>query len=123
MILLFVELKSFFDKLYITKKNYQTVEKKQLLIILQLLGHLSFETRNRSNSRIRNQLLSCSLRIVQIVLLETRLSSLLKFKDSIPKYLRSRLTYKFLCSCCNVTYSETQRYSSYERLSIWESLH
>ena len=123
MILLFVELKSFLINFILPKKNYQTVEKKQLSIILQFLGHLSFETRDRSNSCIRNQLLYCSLRIVQIVQLKTRLSSLFKFKDSIPKYLRSRLTYKSLCSCCNVTYGETQRHSSYERLSIWESLH
>ena len=66
-------VKKFFDKLYITKKNYQTVEKKQLLIILPFLGHLSFETRNRLNSCIRNQLPSCSLRIA--FQSKTRLSS------------------------------------------------
>ena len=101
--------KKVFDKLYITKKIYQTVEKKQLLIILPFLGHLSFETRNRLNSCIRNQLPSCSLRIV--FQSKTRLSSLFKFKESIPKYLRSHLIYKFLCSCCNATYyGETERH-------------
>ena len=37
----FVDLciKKFFDKLYITKNIYQTVEKKQLLMIFQFLGH------------------------------------------------------------------------------------
>ena len=100
----FVDLciKTFFDKLYITKKIYQTVEKKQLLIILPLLGHLSFETRNRLNSCIRNQLPSCLLRIA--FQSKTRLSSLFKCKESIPKYLRSHLIYKFSCSCCNATY-------------------
>ena len=40
----FIDLcvKKVVDKLYITKKNYQTVEKKQLLIILSFLAHLSF---------------------------------------------------------------------------------
>ena len=106
----FVDLctKKFFDKLYITKKNYQTVEKKQLLIILPFLGHLSFETRNRLIRCIRNQLPSCSLRIA--FQSKTCLSSLFKFKESIPKYLRSHLIYKFSCSCCNATYyDETER--------------
>ena len=102
-------IKKFFDKLYITKRIYQTVEKKQLLIILPFLGHLSFETRNRLNSGIRNQLPSCSLRIA--FQSKTRLSSLFKFKESIPKYLRSHLIYKFSCSCCNFTYyGETERH-------------
>ena len=102
-------IKKVFDKLYITKKIYQTVEKKQLLIIPLFLGHLSFETRNRLNSCIRNQLPSCSLRIA--FRSKTRLSSLFKFKESIPKYLRSHLIYKFSCSCCNATYyGKTERH-------------
>ena len=52
-------IQKFFDKLCNQKKIYQTVEKKQLLIILLFLGHLSFETRNKLNSCIRNQLPSC----------------------------------------------------------------
>ena len=52
-------IKKLFDKLYITKKIYQT----KLLIILPFLGDLSFETRNSLNSCIRNQVPSCSLRI------------------------------------------------------------
>ena len=42
---------------------------------------------------------------------KTRLSSLVKFKESIPKYLRSHLIYKFLCSCCNaIYYGDTERH-------------
>ena len=75
------------------------VEKKQLLIILAFLGHLSFETKNRLNS----------LRIAYQS--KTRLPNLFKFKDSIPKYLRSHLIYKFSCSSCNTTYfGETARH-------------
>ena len=85
------------------------VEKKQLLIILPFLGHLSFEARNRLNSCIRHQLPSCSLRIA--FQSKTLLSSLFKFKDSIPKYLCSRLIYKLSCTCCNTTYyGETERH-------------
>ena len=79
------------------------------MIILPFLGHLSFETRNRSNSCIRYQLPSCSLRFA--FQSKTHLSSLLKFKESIPKYLCSRLIYKFSCSCCDTTcYGETERH-------------
>ena len=84
------------------KKNYQTVEKKQLLIILPFLGHLYFETRNRLKNCIRNQLPSCSLSIA--FQSKTRLSIIFKFKESIPKYLCSCLIYKVLCSWCNATY-------------------
>ena len=41
---------------------------------------------------------------------KTRLSSLFKFKDSIPKYLRLHLVYKFSYSYCKATYyGETER--------------
>ena len=73
------------------------------------MGHLSFETRNRWNSCIRNQLLSSSLRIA--FLSKTCLSSLFKFKCSIPKYFHSHLIYVFSFSWCNATYySETERH-------------
>ena len=79
------------------------------MIILLCLGRLSFETRNRLNSCIRNQLPSCSLRIA--FQSKTCLSTLFKFKESIPKYLRLHLMYKFSCSCCNATYyGETERH-------------
>ena len=52
-------IKKFFDKLHTTRKIYQEVEKKQLLVNLPFLGHLSFETWNELNSCMGNQLLSC----------------------------------------------------------------
>ena len=79
------------------------------MITVPFLGHLSFKTRNRLNSCIRNQLPSCSSRTA--FQSKARLSSLFKFKESIPKYLRSHLIYKFSCSCCNATYyGETERH-------------
>ena len=45
-----------------------------------------------------------------------------RFKDSIPKELRSHIVYKFLCSNCNITYyGETERHlnvRSGEHLSL-----
>ena len=45
-------IRKFFNKLHITKKIHQKVEKKQLLVILPFLDHLSFETKNKLNSFI-----------------------------------------------------------------------
>ena len=62
----FVDLfvKTFFDKLCITKKTDKAFEKKPLLIVLLFLGCLSLETRIRfSNTCIRNPIPFCSLRI------------------------------------------------------------
>ena len=78
MTLLIFVLKSFLMDSILPKKVYQTVEKKQLLIILPFLCHLSFETRNRLNSCKRNQLISCSLRIE--FQSKTHLSGLFKLK-------------------------------------------
>ena len=97
-------IKKFFYKLYITKNIYQTVEKKQLLIILPFSGHLSFETKNTLNSCIRNQKSATFSFIKNCITVKNRLSSLFKFKDSIPKYLCPYLIYRFLCSCSNATY-------------------
>ena len=102
-------IKKIFDKLYVSKKVYQTAEKKSLLIVLPFLGRLSFETRNRLSSCIKSQLPFCSLKIAYQS--KNRFSNLFKFKESIPKYLRSHLIYKFMCSCCNATYyGETKRH-------------
>ena len=50
------------------------------------------------------------------------MSNLFRFKDSIPKELRSHIVYKFLCSNCNITYyGETERHlnvRSGEHLSL-----
>ena len=102
IILLIFVLKFFLINSILPQKNYQTVKKKQLLIILPFLGHLSFETRNRIKSCIRNQLPFCSLRIA--FQSKTRPSNLFRFKESVPKYLCLHLIYKFPCSCCNLPY-------------------
>ena len=50
------------------------------------------------------------------------LRKLFRFKDSIPKELRSHTVYKFLCSNCNITYyGQTERHlnvRSGEHLSL-----
>ena len=56
----------------------------------------------RLQSYIRNTIPYCSLRIV--FQSKTRLSSLFRFKDIIPKEISSHLVYRFTWSCCNATY-------------------
>ena len=102
-------IKQFLQKLYVTKAIQDTVNKKQLLIVLPFLGAQSFLVTKRLQSCIRNTIPYCSLRIV--FQSKTRLSSLFQFKDIIPKEISSHLVYKFTCSCCNATYyGESERH-------------
>ena len=94
--------KQFLQKLHVTKTIQDTVNKKQLLIVLPFLGSQSLLVRKRLQSCIKNHLPYCSLRIA--FQSKTRLSSLFHFKDIIPKETSSQLVYKFVCSCCNATY-------------------
>ena len=95
-------IKQFLQKLYVIKAIQDTVNKKQLLIVLPFLGVQSFLVRKRLQSCIRNTIPYCSLGIV--FQSKTRLSSLFRFKNIIPKEISSHLGYKFTCSCCNATY-------------------
>ena len=98
-----------------TKKIYQTVEEKQLLIVLPFLGCSSLETRNRLNSCIINQLPFCSL-IIEFKS-KTRLSSLFKLRASILKYFCSHLIYKISRSCCNAAYYGESKRDLFVRVS------
>ena len=98
-------IKRFFDKLNITKKVYDNVEKKQLLILLPLVGRCQKTITNLN----KNYLPACTLRTA--FQSKTRLSSLYNFEYSIHKHLCSHIVYKFLCSSCNVTYyGQTERH-------------
>ena len=58
---------------------------------------------------IRNSLPLCNIKV--ILKSTNQLSSLFRFKDVIPKELRSQLVYKFSCSSCNATcYGKTERH-------------
>ena len=87
---------------FVTKAIQDTVNKKQLLIVLPFLGPQSFLIRKQIQNCIRNHLPYCSLRIS--FQSKTRLSILFRFKDIIPQEISSHLVYKFRCSCCNTTY-------------------
>ena len=89
-----------------------TVNKKQLLIVLSFLGTQSFLVRKQLKSCIKPY---CSLRIA--FWSKTRISSLFRFKDIIPKEISSHLVYKFTCSCSNATYYEESERQFFVRAS------
>ena len=73
-------------------------------------GAHSFLIRKRLQSCIRNYLPYCSLRIA--FQSKTRLSSLFRFKDIIPKKITWHLVYKFMCNWCNATCYGSQKDNS-----------
>ena len=77
-------------------------------MVLPFLGAQSFLVRKLLQSCIKNHLPYCSLRMT--FQSKTRLSSVIRFKDIIPKEISSHLVYKYTCSCCNTTYyGESER--------------
>ena len=97
------------DKLYVPKQIVLTVPRKELLVVLPFLGKFSLNLRKRLYKTVSKSLPQCNIKV--IFQSKNRLSSLFKFKDSIPLYLRSHVIYKFQCSNCNTTYyGETERH-------------
>ena len=94
-------IKNFLDKLYVPKQIVLTVPKKELLVVLLFLGTFSLNLRKRLHKAVSKSLLQCIIKV--IFQSKNQLSSLFKFKDSIPLYLRSHVVYKFQCSNCNIT--------------------
>ena len=95
--------------MYVPKQIVSTIPKKELFVILPFLGTFYVNLRKRLYKSVRNSLPQCNIKV--IFKSKNGLSSLFKFKDSIPLYLRSHLIYKFQCSNCNITYySETERH-------------
>ena len=95
-------IKKFLDKLYIHKQIVSTVPKRELLVVLPFLRKFSLNLRKRLYKSVSKSLPQCNIKV--IFQSRNRLSSLFKFKDSIPLYLHSHLICKFQCSNCNITY-------------------
>ena len=102
-------IKKFLDKLYVPKQIVSTVPKRDLLVVLPFLGTFSLNLRKRLYKSVSKSLPQCNIEV--IFQSKNRLSSLFKFKDSIPLYLRFHLIYKCQCRNCNITYcGETERH-------------
>ena len=98
----------------------KTVPKKDILIVLPFLGQFSLNLRSRLYNWFNKTLPQCNIKV--IFQSKNRLTNLFRFKNSIPKELRSHIVYKFLYSNCNITYyGETERHlnmRSGEHLSL-----
>ena len=78
-------IKKFLDKLYVPKQIVLTVPKKELLVVLPLLGTFSLNLRKRLYKAASKLLPQCNIKV--IFQFKNRLSSLFKFKDSISYIL------------------------------------
>ena len=85
-------IKKFLDKLYVPKQIVSTVPKKELLVVLPFSGTFHLKLRKRLHKSINKSLPYCNIKV--IFQSKNRLSILLKFKESIPLYVRSHLTLK-----------------------------
>ena len=102
-------IKKFLDKLNVAKQIVPTVPKRELIVNLPFLGKLSLNLGKCLYKSVSRLLPQCKIKV--IFQSKNQLSSLFRFKYSIPLYLRSHLIYIFQCSNCNITYhSETERH-------------
>ena len=71
---------------------------------------MSLNLKRKLQTSIRNSLPQCN--IIKVILKSTNyLSSIFRFKNVIPKELRSHLVYKFSCSSYNATnYGKAERH-------------
>ena len=70
---------------------------------------MSSNLKHKLENSILNLLPQCSIKVILKSI--KHLSPLFRFKDAIPKELRSHLVYKFSCSSCNATYyGKTERH-------------
>ena len=95
-------LRKFLDNVLISKSSNCTVPKQKIYFSLPYYGYNSFQIR-RDLSKLFNEVYpQISPRFVFVN--SFSIGSLFRFKDRIPKTLRSNVVYKFECSCCNAGY-------------------
>ena len=101
--------KKYLSKFFVPKRIIHTVDKKQVLLVLPILGPLSCETRSRLQKCLKNYIPYCSSNVVYQT--KSGISNLFNFNDVVNTKLSSHTVYKFVCSCCNATYyDQTQRH-------------
>ena len=93
--------------MFFLKRIVHIVHKKQVRLVLPFLDPLSFEIRSRLQKCFKNYITYCSLKVAYQS--RSRISNLFNFKHVNTK-LSSHIVYKFMCSCCNATYGQTQRH-------------
>ena len=89
-------------------KNVQVIEpvaaqpKEQLYLVLPFLGKQSLLLKKKLTNAVKRDLPNCSMRV--IFKCQSKISSVLSFKDKIPFRLQSHVVYKFKCHSCNAVY-------------------
>ena len=93
-------------------------KKKVIFICLEFLGKISLQSKKQLTEIFR----ACQKNIKLNVVFRSsnRIRNAFRFKDQIPKYLNSKVIYKFKCNIYNDTYiGEKKRHSlvrEYEHL-------
>ena len=103
-------IKRFLDKLFIKQNISGTVtKKKEVFICLDFLGKMSLENEKQLTEIFRTCQKNIKLNIV--FRSSNRIRNAFRFKDQIPKYMNSKVIYKFKCNICNDVYiGETKRH-------------
>ena len=76
----------------------------ELTFVLGYLGKSSLDLRTRVRRTIERDLPYCKLKV--IFRSKCRLNTLVQFKDSLEKKIRSGITYRYMCGNCRVIYRE-----------------
>ena len=109
-------VKTFLNKIYVPKRILITVPKKDVLIVLPLLGQFSLNLRSKLYNCFNKTLPQCNIKV--IFQSKNCLRNLFDLKTAFPK----NFVPIFLCSNCNITYyGETERHlnvRSGEHLSL-----
>ena len=94
---------------FILNRKIQTVEKKQVTIVLHCMGMILTEIKVKLNKTFKQLLPACDLRVIFKASL--RMKNYFNFKDKIKRELRSLLVYNFKCNSCNAEYiGKTKRH-------------
>ena len=96
-------IKKFLDQLFISRDPSNDKSKKtELFICLQFLGKSSLKMKKQLIEIFR----TCEKDFKLNVLFKSsnRLRNSFRFKDLIPKYMNSKVIYKYNCNICNDVY-------------------
>jgi len=90
------------NRLLVPVEPTLTVSKDVIYMKLPYLGTISHCLERKLSNLIKTHYSTVTLKVVYTTSLS--LSNLFKFKDKVPKPLRSSIVYKFTCGSCDATY-------------------
>ena len=93
-------IKKFLDKLFIKRNISDAVSmKKEVFICLEFLSKISLQSKKQLTGIFR----TCQKNIKSNVIFRSsnKVRNAFRSKDQIPKYMNSKVIYKFKCNICN----------------------